>query len=85
MLHREATRLIPLIIQTTKQLYLLHDDSSSLYLVDGPSASDYGDILEAMELDLQDNTDSVEDLKLSDEPCLLSVSDDRQSVFCRLT
>lgn len=66
---------------TSKQLYLLHNDSSSLYLVDGPSASDYGDLLEAMEFDLQDNPGSVENLKLSDEPCLLTVSDDQQSVF----
>lgn len=66
---------------TSKQLYLLHNDSSSLYLVDGPSASDYGDLLEAMEFDLEDNPGSVENLKLSDEPCLLTVSDDQQSVF----
>ncbi len=66
---------------TSKQLYLLHNDSSSLYLVDGPSSSDYGDLLEAMEFDPQDNPGSVENLKLSDEPCLLTVSDDQQSVF----
>lgn len=66
---------------TSKQLYLLHNDSSSLYLVDGSSASDYGDLLEAMEFDLQDNPGSVENLKLSDEPCLLTVSDDQQNVF----
>ena len=66
---------------TSKQLYLLHNDSSSLYLVDGPSASDYGDLLEAMEFDLQDNPGSVENLRLADEPCLLTVSDDHQSVF----
>ena len=66
---------------TSKQLYLLHNDSSSLYLVDGHSASDYGDLLEAMEFDLQDNPGSVENLRLSDEPCLLTVSDDQQNVF----
>lgn len=66
---------------TSKQLYLLHNDSSSLYLVDGPSAFDYGDLLEAMEFDLQDNSGSVENLRLSDEPCLLTVSDDQQNVF----
>lgn len=66
---------------TSKQLYLLHNDSSSLYLVDGPSASDYGDLLEAMEFDLQDNPGSVENLRLADEPCLLTVSDDQQSIF----
>lgn len=67
--------------EITKQLYLLHNDSSSLYLVDGPSASDYGDLLEAMEFDLQDNPGSVENLRLADEPCLLTVSDDQQSIF----
>ena len=66
---------------TSKQLYLLHNDFSSLYLVDGPSAFDYGDLLEAMEFDLQDNPGSVENLRLSDEPCLLTVSDDQQNVF----
>ncbi|MFR0560809.1 AAA family ATPase [Limosilactobacillus mucosae] len=67
--------------KTERQMDLLHNNMSSLYLSEGPSSSDYGDLLEAMALDIQDDPSKSEDLRLSIAPCLINISDDQQSIF----